>query len=81
MGGERQKPSLVEDTQVSPECMIALVFSEVLGQGEGHADPDQGEAECQDVGGWRGEGQAKVFSEPGPVRAPVSGVALGGSAE
>ena len=28
-----------------------------------------------------GEGQAKVFSEPGPVRAPVSGVALGGSAE
>lgn len=32
-------------------------------------------------GGWRGEGQAKAFSEPGPVRAPVSGVAFGGSAE
>lgn len=29
----------------------------------------------------RGEGQAKVFSEPGPVRAPVSGMALGSSAE
>lgn len=32
-------------------------------------------------GAGRGEGQAKVFSEPGPVRAPVSGVALGSSAE
>lgn len=56
LGGRRQKPSLVEDTQVYPKRMITLFFSEVLGRGEGHADPDKGKAECQHVGWVEGRG-------------------------
>lgn len=49
-------PSLVEDTQVYPECTITLFFSEVFGRGEGHADPDKQEAECQHFGCGEGRG-------------------------
>ena len=52
-----------------------------LDEVEGMLTLINGRPNASTTGMGRGEGQAKVFSEPGPVRAPVSGMALGSSAE
>ena len=58
-GAGGKTPSLVEDTQAYPECTITLFFSEVLGRGGGHADPDKREAKCQHVGYGEGRGSGE----------------------